>query len=150
MADSQRKTANLFNTFDIIGQVPSTGSGALVSYNGSTTSFIPINSGNVVVTKPENVLIYLMLYAANGDYIGYDIANAGTTINGSNISGYENARFARLRIDRTTGLDDIQIMLNEGSSAIPYEPYWPHSLKKFDGTTWQDANVKEWDGSQWS
>lgn len=117
------RTENLFNTFDIVGQVPSTGNGALVSYNGSTTSFIPINSGNVLVTKPEGILIYLMLYAANGDYIGYDIANTGTTINGSNISGYENARLARLRIDRTSGLDDIQIMFNAGSTAKPYEPY---------------------------
>jgi hypothetical protein len=42
------------------------------------------------------------------------------------------------------------IMLNEGSTALPYEPYgWVHSLRKLTSNGWQDASVKQWDGSQW-
>ena len=47
--------------------------------------------------------------------------------------------------------DGEWLMLNTGSTALPYQPYldWQHSLKKFDGTDWIDATVKEDDGTNW-
>lgn len=117
------RTENLFNTFDIVGQVPSISNGQLINYNGSTTSLIPIISGNVTVTKPPTALLYLLLYAADMSYIGYVQNSTDTNFYGSSVTGYENAKYCRLRIDRTTGLDDIQIMLNTGSTAKPFEPY---------------------------
>lgn len=43
------------------------------------------------------------------------------------------------------------IMLNTGSTALPYQPYldWQHSLRKLTSNGWVDATVKEWDGSDW-
>lgn len=47
----------------------------------------------------------------------------------------------------------IWVMVNEGSTPLDYEPYssevWhdtPHYIHKTD---WHDAEVKEWDGSEW-
>ena len=143
MADIQRKTANLFDTFDIIGQVPTIGTGELINYNGSTTSLIPIDSGLVTLTKPLGILIYLMLYSSDNSFIGYTSNSSYEILNGNDVTGYENAKYCRVRIDRTTELNTIQIMLNAGSTALPYEPYWTHSLKKFDGAAWQNATVHE-------
>lgn len=36
-----------------------------------------------------------------------------------------------------------EFMLNTGSTALPYEPYWPPSLKKYDGSAWQNATVHD-------
>ena len=150
MADLQRKTANLFNTFDIIGQVPSISNGELVSYNGVTTSLIAIPNGNVSVTKTYGVLVYILLYAADQSYIGYTANENNTEIHGYFVPNYENARYCRIRMDGNTYIGE-QIMLVEGPTAKPYEPYgWVSSIKIYDGITWQSATVKEWDGNDWT
>lgn len=117
------RTENLFDAFDIVGQVPSISNGQLINYNGSTTSLIPIISGDVTVTKPPTALLYLLLYAADMSYIGYVQNSTDANFYGSSITGYENAKYCRLRIDRTTRIDEIQIMLNTGSTAKPFEPF---------------------------
>lgn len=49
--------------------------------------------------------------------------------------------------------------LNQSGTPTPTNPIYPtaniveiwlHSLKKFDGTDWINATVKEWDGSDWN
>ena len=38
----------------------------------------------------------------------------------------------------------LSLMLtNDGEQATAFTPYWNHSLKKYDGTTWQNATVHE-------
>ena len=48
--------------------------------------------------------------------------------------------------------------LNQSGTPTPTNPIYPtaniveiwlHSLKKFEGTDWINATVKEWDGSDW-
>lgn len=148
MADSQRKTANLFSTFDIIGQVPSVSTGSLVnSPNGATNTMTELSSAQCVLTAAYTTTnnLYLFLYDENSALIGYEQITAAGSIDSSTISGYSSAKYARVRLDNLSTFiaDNGTIMLNLGSNPLPYEPYWAHSLKKFDGTVWQDATVHE-------
>ena len=122
---SYSRTNNLFNNFDIIGKVPSINTGNLVDYDGATCTPIPITDGNITLTKPstDNIYIYLFLYTNNMTFIGYgQVSGNNTTINGNTITGYENAKYFRIRIDRNNELD-INIMVNIGSSSEEYVPY---------------------------
>lgn len=117
------RTDNLFNTFDIIGQVPSINNGALVNYNGATCTPIELANGDVSISTNTSVT-YLMLYDVNMAYIGYLQIDSDTIGYGKTIAGYENAKYCRVRIDNTTGLDNVHIMLNTGDSIKPYIPYY--------------------------
>lgn len=122
---SMDRTDNLFNKFDVIGQVPSISTGELVDYNGATCTPISISDGNITLSKPstDDIVIYLLLYDNNMTYIGYgQVSGSSTTIIGNTITGYANAKYCRVRINRQTGLD-IAIMINTGSTAEPYVSY---------------------------
>lgn len=119
---------NLFNTFDISGQVPAISTGELVaSGSGGCTSFIPIREGNVTISgiKDSTAQIYLFLYDVNQAYISAAGSGSGSgyfEIKSNSITGYENARYTRVRTDNIAE-NTHDIMLNYGSAALPYEQY---------------------------
>ena len=137
MADLTRKTANLFDDFDIVGQVPSVNNGNLVnSVLGGTTSFIKMDSAEIVLSYNVNVNIYLFLYNNDFQFIGYAQKNTGEPIYSTSITGYSNAVYCRVRVDKLEDFSNANIMLNTGSTALPYEPYgWVHSLRKLGTDT---------------
>ena len=54
---------NLFDDFDIVGQVPSVSNGNLVnSVSGATTSFIKMDNSEIVLSYNVIAQIYLFLY----------------------------------------------------------------------------------------
>lgn len=54
-----------------------------------------------------------------------------------------NIAYGRRQVPVVHPSDITNFMLNTGSTALPYEPYWAHSLKKLDGAAWQNATVHE-------
>ena len=118
------RTGNLFDNFDIVAQVPSVSNGNLVnSALGGTTSFIKIDSGEIVLSYSINANIYLFLYDNDYQYIGYIQKVNGEPIYSTSISGYSNAAYCRVRVDKLADFSNVNIMLNTGSTALPYEPY---------------------------
>ena len=125
------KTGNLFDTFDIVRQVPSISSGALVnSVSGGCTSLIPISSAEITMAITNGTAqnnYYLFLYDDNENYIGYRqivITSEGTVVS-TEISGYSSAKYARIRVDNlnTHTTDNFRIMLAYGTTAQSFEPY---------------------------
>lgn len=122
--ETGERTRNLFDNFDIVAQVPSISNGNLVnSALGGTTSFIKIDSDEIVLSYSINANIYLFLYDNDYQYIGYISKTNGEPIYSTSISGYSNAAYCRVRVDRLADFSNVNIMLNTGSTALPYEPY---------------------------
>lgn len=141
------KTANLFNTFDIIGQVPSIANGELVnSVSGATTNLITLSDSLVSLTSFSTMNIYLFLYDENETFIGY-ISRASTgTVRSSSITGYTNAKYARIRIDNVS-LYDNNITLVYGSDApssyIPFGYKIPILCNEHLTNIYLDAPLEE-------
>lgn len=119
---------NLFNTFDIVGQVPSVSSGALVnSPNGATNTMIELPAAQCILTATYTTAnnLYLFLYDENSAFIGYKQITAAGSINSNTITGYSAAKYARVRVDNLSTFiaDNGTIMLNKGSTALSFEPY---------------------------
>ena len=123
-AEKYSRTENLFDTFDIVGKVPSINNGELVDYAGSTCTPIAIQDGDITITVTNwSITVYLLLYDVNMSYIGYLRIDNSNPYYGTAITGYANAKYCRVRIESTSGLENVKIMLNTGSTAKPYQPY---------------------------
>lgn len=119
------RTGNLFDDFDIVGQVPSVSNGNLVNYtNGACTDLIELSSGLLVLSIYETMVVYVFLYDTNKSFLGWvNLSSAGTQTT-QQITNYENAKYARVRTDNYSAyLNEKKIMLNTGSTALPYESY---------------------------
>lgn len=171
MADSQVKTANICNiTSGTTLHSNSGGSGTYIVDNSISvhmTSESPA-SGIYVDTLPEQSVIgdkYTISFVpvcATNNVMFVVLHGVTTRINFTSGNRYTltiTATAARKTVafygadsvEKTIIINDIQI--EKGETATPYRPYsatgWLHSLKKFDGTNWISAPVKERDGSQW-
>lgn len=147
MADIVRKTANLFDYETMRGG--KTGyyldaSGNEIQSTGfwSITQYIPVDGTTFTLTRTFGGNVpAICLYDSNQNFIT-GVAYQGEQV--VTISSNTNAAYIRFSYFIGEPLEDIaHDMLNEGSTALPYEPYWAHSLKKFDGAAWQNATVHE-------
>lgn len=117
---------NLAN-ISIIGQVPSISTGELVSSaSGGTTDYTQTDkTKNYVLTFTFSTTnqAYVFYYDENNTFLGYAGANVGATTGYqlNSFSNWNNTKYVRVRIDNLSNAS--QIMLNEGSTALPYEPY---------------------------
>lgn len=146
------RTANLFNATIVQGSF--TADGGVNSANTRVRSefqSIPLESGTYTISAVG------MDYALHAAYTSPDLATFDGSESGINswnalpytftITQRRYICFAFRKSDnsRIYPTDISDIMLNTGSTALPYQPYydWQHSLKKFDGTAWQNATVHE-------
>lgn len=148
MADIQVKTANLFDYETMLGGKTDyylDANGNEIESTGfwSITKYIPVDGTVFTLTRTyRGNAPAICLYDSNKNFI------TGVSYQGEQvvtISSNTNAAFIRFSYFRGTPIEDVEHdMLNEGSTALPYEPYWwQHSLKKYDGTVWQNATVYE-------
>ena len=161
MADSQKhgRTANLFDYETMAISAENSYLNADGSIGSSTdwniSDYIPCDGTNFTVGKIGGITPAICLYNANKEYITGKSYNTGGTYSKQavNITSQSTAKYIRFSYCKgSLNPDDISaIMLNNGSTLLPFQPYldWQHSLKKFDGTDWIDATVKEWDDSDW-
>ena len=142
MADLTRKTANLYDE-------AITGLKTILVYYP-----MYVGDGNFTLstTTPNNPtgasLFFLRGQASSGASSSANGVWAGQSRTVTALNGYITIAY-RYNEGVYVNPKLYETMLNTGSTALPYEPYWPHSLKKFDGTNWIDAAVKEWNGSDW-
>lgn len=127
-SETGERTGNLFDTYDIIGQVPSVTNGALVNYTGgATTNLIPIDNPTVTLTLFLTSNTYLFLYDENKTYIGNANRSTGDIVSTS-ITGYENAKYVRIRSDNYSAYQsEPYVTLVEGSTAP--SSYIPYGIK---------------------
>lgn len=152
MADIQRKTANLFDyqtmSDGIIGKFLRADGTESNGAEWNISDYIPCNGDDFTINPIGGVTPAICLYDENKEYItGQSYGTGGVetkvpvTITSSNTAYF--IRFT-YRAASATYHDDLSaIMINEGTTAKPYEPYWAHSLKKFDGAAWQNATVHD-------
>ena len=152
MADIMRKSYNLcnFNTFangyylDLTTGLPKeygsspnriatltpinvdTISNVIVNYNSSLTGdtkFIySLFNNNTLIRRVAENMIGTVIDVSAGNRLYLSLYNLANTVYTTSISS---------------------LIVNIGSTALPYKPYYAHSLKKFDGVAWQDATVHE-------
>lgn len=149
MADVKRKTANLFDGTLIGGYFTN------IEFNtsGDTAIYksikVFLTAGKYTFSWGKNVNVVRLIidgaYSQPGNIINTPSYTITTT-----TDGYVGISF-RDTISSTAWDNTTPIMLNSGTTALPYEPYgWVSSLRKLTTTGWRDAEVKEWDGSVWS
>lgn len=133
MADCKRKTANLFDKDAVdrttTGYIKADGS-IWSSVNFSTSGYIAISGLSSITlsgfdggSEPA-----YCLYNGNKDYISGSAYTGRTTVTVT----VGDAAYIRMSY-RNTAADTT--MLNSGSTALPYEPYWQHSLRKLGTST---------------
>ena len=159
MADSQRKTENLFDpnfTRYHMGKGANNRISGVV--NGAMFYIKAVPNTTYTIKAHTADSTFVRLYLSNAPIVenvteSYNvISESKTTINPEVTISNTNYTYLWIQVGGAwyTEHGGSSIMLNLGSSPLPYEPYgWVHSLRKLTTTGWQDANVKEWDGSQW-
>lgn len=94
-----------------------------------------------------------ILFIENGEFISSNYHKTGTwtTKSTTTFLTFRCGVKSSEPLGTTATISDI--MLVKGAQPMPWQPYsatgWYHSLKKFDGTNWIDATVKEYDGTIW-
>lgn len=145
MADCKRKTANLFDEsiFESIEIAVD------VYRMGISLGVLP--SGTYTLTF--NNLGHASLYHTinkNGVYTSTRLFESPYQFVADGVSE-QVIRCANTSVTSWSAYGVTNIMLNSGSTPLPYEPYgWVHSLHKLTSNGWQDASVKEWDGDVWT
>ncbi len=112
------------NLADVIrGKVPRVSDGSLVTFEGLTTEYVPFHTGDILSVsfdKPGSTKRFYAFY-----YSGDTLLTTKDLAYGTSISSYavpETVDRIRIRIDYS-GVEVSNVMLNMGSTALPYEPY---------------------------
>lgn len=159
MGDVKRLTAQLYDKSDTTTQYNAylNANGTWVLDNSSRTLKLRCKGNTTYTISISDISpIYRI-----SEYSDYSLQPGGSTIlheivRGTDLSEYTFTTAADsecLVFQASYALYDSwlnSLMYVEGQTALPYEPYgWVSSIKIYDGTNWQTATVKEWDGSDW-
>ena len=124
--------------------VPSINTGYDVNASGWASDYI--NIGDNIVTLSRNdatatAEMYLFLYDENKNYIGYvGNAKAGANLCSNKITGYENAKYCRVRMSDGSS-SSIRLQLEIGETATAYEPYKGETFTLSLGDTYYGGSV---------
>lgn len=112
--------------------VPSVGSGYDVSAYGWASDYIPIDGSGAWVLSvsevntnaAEDEILILFLYDKDKNFIGFKQAasTVSMSIVANEISGYENAKYCRLRLSAIINTP-TRLQFELGSTATPFAPY---------------------------
>lgn len=165
MGDIQKydRTANLFDLNNIMDGgnfYPNTSTSKMVASNNTKILLIPCNPLTTYTISRANAITmrFTMCFITSAEiYVDmpvYGIAGGNNYLTATSTSDVDS-QYLCLYYAKSGGSESsteaeiqaqlAEIMINEGSTALPYAPYldWQHSLKKFDGTVWQNATVHE-------
>ena len=140
MADCKRKTANLFDGNYTV---------AVMSVSGDTATLNTASSGRTAIVECEpNTTYTVRKYGVSNRFI---IAESDIKpVNGTAMSIIQNdsskseyifttsntTQYVAIYCSTSSEQAEPQLMLNIGSTALPYEPYgWVHSLRKLSTDT---------------
>ena len=137
MADSQRKSYNLFDSTTLQNNTGIGADGLPYPYNNRIASYTPVNISSNAVTLS-------FVGDARGIYSLFDetdtlITRTANVTSGTTIdtTGAVKMYLCFYNNNATVTTDNVtDVMLNTGSTAKPYEPYgWVHSLRKLTTAT---------------
>ena len=103
-------------------QVPSITNGQMVAVAGWASDYIPIDSSKeYVISFSGNAGRYLLFYASDKSYLGYDTGFAsGTLLSGSPY--FENTGYVKVRSEANSTNDPL-MQLEVGTTPTSYAPY---------------------------
>ncbi len=144
MADSQRKTANLFDE----NSAPSVGwycgsDDIIRSSTAIKATYIPCSPNTTYTIAKVQSARFKVAWTANEPALGVTYYGL-TNVSGTSVTVTTGSTAAYLYIEYYTSASDTYteaeirntIMLNIGSQPLPYEPYgWLHSLRKLGTAT---------------
>lgn len=137
MADCKRKTANLYNinAKDVNnGYVDS----AQLNQDGTTEAWAPCEVTEYIELVPN--VSYILSGIGSYNSLAYCIYDddkqyiTGKQYSGQSVKAIDmppNGKYLRFSHFKSR----TNTMLNEGSTTLPYEPYWQHSLRKLTSAT---------------
>ena len=127
-SETGERTENLFDSWGVVGVLTSTGTidNSSTYANYRTTDYIPVEEGsytfsldNTVYEQYNNTSSRYAFYDEDKVFINYDISLMRPARFEWTFAAPSNAKYVRL----TGRISDDNIMLNTGSTALPYEPY---------------------------
>ena len=152
MADIQIKTAQLFdwNAVTTGYRIQWNTGNPYADTSAIMSDYIPISS----VNYRASASYYCIAYDSEKNYIGtYNPTSHALEKQFNNSTSYfafDVTRPSYIRLLSYNAIPDqlsSTTMFNEGTAQLPFQPYsstgWYHSLKKYDGTVWQNATVHE-------
>lgn len=158
MADLQRKTANLFDVNTVVkgridnGNVGYASGTTLLTissneiscttnyaYRGFSSDFIPISTSNLYIEYEATSAVYIVAvyYDSSKTWLNSDVSIPSQNKYAS-LTVPTGAAYIRFSFTFATAGNYAvsNIMLNTGSTPLPYEPYgWVHSLRKLTTAT---------------
>ena len=147
MADIQRKSENLFDGIVRNAIINDSTGEETPNANWRCSNFIEISAEKVTLSWTSDSQFF---QAKLGYYEADETFISTQTIQGYFYSGTftipNNCKYIKMSYSVVASGSQVtreNIMLNTGETALPYEPYWSHSLKKYDGAAWQNATVHE-------
>ena len=154
MADSQRKTANLFDKDNIVdggAYYPSIAGERMISSDNTAICLLPCKPNTAYTVSRSNAItkrFAMCFLTSNEIYNDMPIINGVNTNTGLIITSTStsDSRYLCFYYAKTGGSDSntsaeissqlAEVMINEGSTPLPYEPYgWVHSLRKLGTAT---------------
>lgn len=146
MADSQRKTANLFDGTLLGGYYTSVNYSTSGDENVFKSIKVYLTAGTYTFSWGKNVNVVRMII--DGTYIQGGSTNISSYTFTSTTDDYVGVSFRDTTSSSTVWDVTTPIMLNEGQTALPYEPYgWKHSLRKLTTATEAVENPLYSDGT---
>ena len=140
MADCKRKTANLFDKDTAtIYEATINSAGSWTTGNGATVR-IPVMPSTTYTLHTNSLQSVFRATEITSDTlppVDGNLIIRSSNINSRTFTTSENAKYIVFQAGADTTQQWIQeLMLNSGSTALPYEPYgWQHSLRKLTTAT---------------
>lgn len=106
-------------------KVPSTSTGEMVSANGWSTDFIPVdNTKTYFQSSVLDVATYVMLYDSSKGYLGYVQTSSypNKTYGLATNEHWSSTAYVKCRSDASS-TQDTKLMLEQSASATSYAPY---------------------------
>lgn len=155
MADSQKygRTANLFDGTIEQGTITGQGTDSAASNRVRTAGYTALDAGTYTLSfsTTGTGVVFVFLYDSSNNFVGRiptDWANQPYTFT---LDNSYKIRFAIKHPEETSIVpsDVTNIMLNTGSTALPYQPYygWLHNLRKLTTATEAVENPLYSDGT---
>ena len=137
MADSQRKTANLFDGVIEQGTIRNDGTESAASNRIRTAGYTSLTAGTYTLsfTTTETAVVFVFLYDSNNTFVTRIPTDWTTQPYTFTLDESYKIRFViKYPTEATITPSDISDVVISG---------WAHSLQKFDGAAWQNATVNE-------
>lgn len=134
MADLTRKTANLFDESTLLNGYYDTTSYQYYPNDNYRCFTLLLPAGTYTIFAKSDILTIRLLRVSSSS-LGANVVNLDNRSYTFTLPVTETINVSLRNSTTTNDFTGLTIMLNTGSSPLPYEPYWQHSLRKLGTAT---------------